>query len=342
MPTTPRRVTLAQIAGQAGVSLTTISKVLNGGPDVAPPTRARVEELLRRNGYQRRRGDRRESAVEVVLAELEGQWSVGVVEGVTEAAARRSLAVTLSVSGDQDGPGEEWERGVLRRRPAGVVLLYRGVAPSLRAELRSRGIPFVVVDPAGDPEPGVPAVGTADWGGGVSAARHLAGLGHRRIAVIAADDAQLRSRARLDGFVAGLAETGLEIGADIVRCSDPTPQSAASAAHALLDLAAPPTAIFAVSDMRALGVIAAARSRALTVPRDLSVVGFDDLDVARLSLPPLTTVRVPLRELGERAAGLVLDADVDADVTGAPARWELATSLTVRESTAELPADPPA
>ncbi|MDN3494831.1 LacI family DNA-binding transcriptional regulator [Planococcus sp. APC 4015] len=332
----PRRVTLSQIAGQAGVSLTTISKVLNGGPDVAAPTRARIEDLLQRSGYERRRGEHRDAAIEVVLAELDGHWSLGVIDGVSEAAARRSLAVTLSVTGDVGGPDEDWARAVLRRRPAGVVLLYRGIPAAVRDELRSRGIPFVVIDPAGDPAPGVPSIGTADWSGGVSAARHLGELGHRRIAVIAADDPSLRFRARLDGFAAGIAETGSTLEPDVIRRTGPTPESAAGATYALLELAPRPTAVFAVSDMRAFGVIAAARSRGMTVPTDLSVVGFDDVDVARLSLPPLTTVHLPLRELGERAVALALGTDTGAD---APA-WDLATSLIVRDSTAAPPGDP--
>lgn len=324
----PERVTLAQIAGQAGVSLTTISKVLNGGPDVAAGTRARIEDLLQRSGYERRRGERRDTAVEVVVPALDGHWALGVMDGVSEAAARRSLAVTLSVTGDAEGPGDEWARGVLRRRPAGVVLLSRGIPSPVREELRSRGIPFVVIDPAGDPAPGLPCVGTADWSGGVSAARHLGELGHRHVAVMAADDRLLRLRARLDGFVAGMAEVGLPVEPDAVHRCGATPESAADATHALLEATSRPTAVFAVSDMRAFGVIAAARSRGMTVPGDLSVVGFDDVDVAGLSLPPLTTVRLPLRELGERAVALVLGDDGDA-----PA-WDLATSLVVRGTTA--------
>lgn len=328
-----KRVTLADIAAQAEVSLTTISKVLNGGADVAPPTRARVEDLLAINDYRRRGGSPRGDSVEVVLAELDAHWSARVVDGIGDVAARHGLTVTLSVSGDPEGPGEGWDRAVLRRRPAGVVFMFRDISARTRIELRARGIRFVVVDPGGDPAPDLPAVGAADWGGGLLAARHLAELGHRSVGVIAGPDGQLRLRARLDGFRAGAA--GFSAEAPRTLHSEDDPASIAAQASALLALSPVPTAVFAVSDTRAIGVMNMAHASGIDVPGRLSVIGFDDLDIARLASPPLTTVHRPLHEIGEQAAAMLL-SDGGLAPRSTP-RVELATSLVLRGSTGPPP-----
>ena len=170
---TPPRVTLAEIAAEAGVSLATMSKVLNGRPDVSPATRARLEEHLARHGYTRRSQTPRSEFVELVFHELEPSWSMEVIEGVEDIAHAAGLSVVLTVSGDRHSPAADWIDGVLRRRPVAVVLVFSDLAERYRDKLRSRGIPFVIVDPAGDPAPDVPSVGSANWAGGLMATRHL-------------------------------------------------------------------------------------------------------------------------------------------------------------------------
>src|SRR5688572_27043484 len=123
------RVTLATIAAQTGVSMTTISKVLNGREDVAASTRARIEAQLQRQGY-RRRGDMRGDFIEVVLPELDANWSLEVISGVRDVAAAAGLTVTLAVSGDRRSPAEDWLHDVLKRRPSGVVLVFAGIEPA--------------------------------------------------------------------------------------------------------------------------------------------------------------------------------------------------------------------
>src|SRR5690606_31204896 len=193
------RVTLAQIAQEAGVSLATISKVLNGRPDVSMRTRANVEEHLTRHGYTRRGRDRRGEFLELVFHELESSWSMEVIEGVEDIAKAAGLSLVLTVSGSRHAPAADWVDGALRRRPVGVVMVFSDIAPPSREKLRSRGIPFVIVDPAGDPSPDVPSVGSANWSGGVMATRHLIELGHRRIAAITGPEDMMCSLARVDG-----------------------------------------------------------------------------------------------------------------------------------------------
>ncbi|MFK4834714.1 LacI family DNA-binding transcriptional regulator [Microbacterium sp. ZW T2_14] len=327
-----QRVTLKEIAAQTGVSLTTISKVLNGAADVSSATRALVEEQLRRSGYRRRRSKDRREYIEVVLHELDGDWALAVIEGVRESAAEAGLAISLSVSGDRRAPGAEWLDAVVRRGPTGIILLFADVPPQGRATLKARGIPFVIIDPAGDPAPGIPSVGSANWSGGLAATRHLLELGHRRIAAITGPEEVMSSLARLDGYRAAMTSAGAAIEPEWIRYGDFQREGGERHAGELLDLADPPTAIFAGNDLQALGVLYAAQARGVAVPGGLSVVGYDDLAIAELARPRLTTVHQPLREMAEQATKLLLQQldEPQPDVT----RVELATSLVLRDSTA--------
>lgn len=326
------RVTLAEIADEAGVSLATMSKVLNGRVDVAPATRARLEAHLARHGYTRRAAPQRSDLVELVFHELEASWSMEVVEGVQEVARAAGLSVVLTVSGDRHAPADDWIDGVLRRRPACVVLVFSDIAPRHREKLRSRGIPFVIVDPAGDPSPDVPSVGSANWSGGLVATRHLIELGHRRIAAISGPQDMMCSLARVDGYRSAMNAAGLGIDPDLIRFGDFLPGEGERHARELLALDDPPTAIFAGSDLQALGVMAACAAADLRVPGDISVVGYDDIAVARWTTPTLTTVHQPLRRMGEEATRLALRLAGGTAVD--TVRMDLATHLVVRNSTA--------
>lgn len=330
---TDARVTLSDVAAEAGVSLATISKVLNGRPDVSAATRARVEELLARHGYQRRTGQTTAKAelLELVFHELDRIWSMELIDGVESVAKEHGLSVVLTVTGDRHSPGAEWLDGVLRRRPAGVILVFSDLPPALRERLRSRAIPFAIVDPAGDPSPDVPSVGSANWSGGLAATRHLIELGHTRIAAITGPADMMCSLARLDGYRSAMNSAGLPIDPSWVRFGDFHVEGGRAEAMRLLDRPDRPTAIFAGSDLQALGTLEAARSLGLRVPEDLSIVGYDDIPLSRWVSPRLTTVHQPLRQMGVEAARLVLAV---AEGAAATQRMDLATSLVVRDSTA--------
>jgi len=333
MADTPR-VTLAEIAAEAGVSIATMSKVLNGRTDVAPGTRARLEEHLARHGYRRRNVTARSEVIELVFHELEASWSMEVIEGVEEVAHAAGLSVVLTVSGDRHSPSRDWIDGVLRRRPVGVVLVFSDIAAPHRTKLLSRGIPFVIVDPAGDPSPDVPSVGSANWSGGLMATRHLIELGHRRIAAITGPEDMMCSLARVDGYRSAMNAAGLPIDPAWIRFGDFHPGGGEAHARTLLSMPEPPTAVFAGSDLQALGVIAAATAAGLSVPSDLSVVGYDDIALSRWLSPQLTTVHQPLRRMGEEATRLALRLAEGESVD--TLRMDLATHLVVRGSTAAI------
>jgi LacI family xylobiose transport system transcriptional regulator len=326
------------VAEEAGVSLSTISKVLNGRSDVSAATRGRVEALLAERGYVRR-GGRSEShaeLIELVFHELDPIWSMELIDGVESVAKANGLSVVLTVSGSRHSPDPDWIEGVMRRRPVGIVLVFSELAPEYRERLRSRAIPFVIVDPAGDPSPDAPSVGSANWSGGLAATRHLIELGHRRIAAITGPDDMMCSLARVDGYRSAMNSAGLPIDEAWIRFGDFHVEGGRDRARELLALPDAPTAIFAGSDLQALGVLDAVREAGLRVPDDVSIVGYDDIPLARWVSPRLTTVHQPLRRMGEEAARLAIRL-ADEPVETTP-RMDLATSLVVRDSTAPPPA----
>ena len=333
-PQSTQTATLAEIAREAGVSAPTVSKVLNGRADVAPATRTRVEDLLRAYGYRRRRAEAtRSPLIDLVFHELESGWAMEVIRGVENAAREEGLSVVLSESAGRLTPGRTWADQVAARRPHGVVLVLSGLDESQRALLTSRSIPFVVMDPAGDPGDNVPSVGATNWQGGLAATRHLVELGHTRIASISGPSRMMGRRARVDGSRAALDTAGLPVDPALLKAGDFHHETGYRAGLELLRAPNRPTAVFAGNDLQALGLYEAARELGLRIPEDLSVVGFDDLPIARLVGPPLTTVRQPLMEMAETAAKLVLNLGREDGTSGAT-RVELATSLVVRNSTA--------
>ncbi|MFJ3139302.1 LacI family DNA-binding transcriptional regulator [Streptomyces sp. NPDC102359] len=328
------RVTLAAVAKEAGVSMPTVSKVLNGRSDVSRATRAKVEKLLDLHGYRRRvQPATRYPLIEIVFHELESVWAMELIRGVENVAKENRATVVLTESGTRHTPGPDWLPGVLQRRPLGVVLVFSSLPQDIKRQLRAAAIPFVVIDPAGDPDPDVPSVGSANWAGGLAATRHLTERGHRRIAIITGPEDMLCSLARLDGYRSAMAMAGLEVDQRLTRFGDFHVQGGFERAMELLEGPDRPTAIFAGSDLQALGVLEAARVKGLRVPEDLSVVGYDDVPLAQWSSPPLTTVHQPLRHMAEEASRMLLRPDVTG---GAAQRIELATRLVVRQSTAPL------
>ncbi|WP_433718023.1 LacI family DNA-binding transcriptional regulator [Actinoplanes sp. CA-051413] len=331
-----RRVTISAIADAAGVSVPTVSRVLNGRADVSAATRERVEQLLRDRGYRRRnsRAPGRAQVLDVVFDELDSPWAVELIRGVADVAHAAGAGTVVSAVHQDDTATRQWLRNLRTRTCDGVVFVLSQVAAPVQIQLRRLHIPVVVIDPAGGSASEVATVGATNWAGGLSATEHLLSLGHRRIGLIAGPRGLSCSRARLDGYRAALAAAGIGTDPALIVQGDFRHESGYTGGGRLLDLAEPPTAVFATSDQMALGVYEAARRRGLRVPADLSVTGFDDLPEARWSSPPLTTVRQPLAEMGGLAAHTVLRL-ARGEALQAP-RVELATELKVRDSTAPV------
>jgi LacI family transcriptional regulator len=328
-----RKTTLAAIAAEAGVSLPTVSKVVNGRPDVAPGTRARVEQLLDRHQYRRngQRPHRRSGLIDLVFNGLDSPWAVEILRGVEEWGAERSIAIAVSSVRHGDARPASWTSTIAGHHSDGVILVTSTLTPTQVGQLRGAGIPLVVIDPANTPPPDIPSVGATNWAGGLDATEHLLALGHRRIGAITGPADTLCSLARLDGYRSGLDRASVAADPALIRYGDFHHEGGFARAVELLGLADPPTAIFAGSDQQAFGVYEAARQRGLRIPDDLSVVGFDELPVSRWASPPLTTVRQPLAEMGSTAAQMLGEL-----IDGGPLRTnrvELSTELHIREST---------
>ena len=330
----PRAVTISDIAAQAGVSVPTVSRVLNRRSDVAPATRERVEQLLLEHGYQRRGAQTQERAwlIDLVFNDLDSPWAVEVIRGVEEAAHAAGAGTVVSAIHRRRSSARQWLQNLRARASDGVILVTTALDPDLHAELRRLHVPAVVVDPAGVPDLDVPTIGATNWAGGLSATEHLTSLGHRRIGFIAGRPGLWCSRARMDGYRAGLESAGLEVDPDLVVPGEFDYASGFIGGTRLLALPEPPTAVFAASDETALGVYEAARRQGLRVPEDLSVVGFDDLPLAGWASPPLTTVRQPLSEMGMLAVRTVLRLLNGERLESE--KVELATDVVPRESTA--------
>ncbi len=310
-----QRVTIAHIADAAGVSVPTVSKVVNGRADVAPDTRERVERMLREHGYKRPTAPTHAELLDVVFNELESPWAMEIIKGVEEVARENGLGVVLSA---QEGPGaigRSWVDAVASRRSAGLILVVSELAPEQIGRLTARNNPFVDVDPAGEPAAGVPSVGATNWNGGLSATRHLLELGHTRIGMIGGPPGMLCSRARVDGYRAALETADQQVDPDLIRWGTFHVEAGFEQGCALLELPDPPTAIFAGSDLQAFGVYEAARVKGIEIPTQLSVVGFDDLPMARWVGPPLTTIRQPLTEMAATAASANVAAAKRTDFT---------------------------
>jgi len=321
-------VTIAYIAESAGVSVPTVSKVLNGRSGVSDDTRARVERLINEYGYRKPAGNR-SNTMELVFRELESMWAVEIIRGVEQVARKHRVGVVVSEFGLHDTVAMSMDDTVGRRPQC--VLSVAQLSYAEREHLRAKGIPFVVFDPMTELPDDVPFVGATNWRGGQAATRHLLELGHRRIAMINGPD-QVCCRARLAGFHSAMETAGVPVDPDLVVSAFLTREEGYAAACGLLARPDRPTAIFASNDMQALGVYQAARETGLRIPDDLSVVGFDDLPVVAWVDPPLTTIHQPLTEMAVAATelALALGRGEEAPQIGV----EIATTLTIRNSTA--------
>ncbi|MEU9834717.1 LacI family DNA-binding transcriptional regulator [Streptosporangium sp. NPDC048047] len=325
----PGSVTIAYIAESAGVSVPTVSKVLNGRSGVSAQTRARVEGLINRYGYRKPASSSRNNIVELVFRELESMWAVEIIRGVERVARKNRVGVMVSEFGLHDSSPMSIDDTV-GRRPR-CVLSVAQLSPEERDQLTAKGIPFVVFDPSEELPDDVPFVGATNWRGGRAATRHLVELGHRRIAMISGPDHPF-CRARVAGYLSAMAEAGLPADPAPVVRTLLTREDGRTAALGLLSRPDRPTAVFTANDLQALGVYQAARELGLSIPGDLSVVGFDDLPVVAWVDPPLTTVHQPLSEMAAAATELALSLGRGEEIT--QVGLEIATTLTVRGSTA--------
>jgi LacI family transcriptional regulator len=330
--TTHRRTTIRDVAARAGVSVATVSKVLNARYGVSASTVAHVQTVIDELGYQSSivassLRSHQTNVVGILVADLE-PFSTELLKGASRAVRDTSYELVVYSAGGRAADRVGWERRYLSR--LGGTLIDGALLVTPTVVDAQVGIPVVAVDPhTGDS--GVPTVASDNLHGARLATEHLLELGHRRIGFIAGRPDLQSARLRQQGYELALAEAGLAFEPGLVAEGAFEQEPSHEAAIRLLCAADRPTAIFAANDLSAMGVLTAAAELGLDVPGDLSVVGFDNVPESVMSEPALTTIEQPIQLMGRRALEMLLALLAGSEVAE---RVTLPTRLVQRRSTA--------
>jgi DNA-binding LacI/PurR family transcriptional regulator len=334
-----QRYTIRDVAAAAEVSQATVSRVLAGrGRYVRQHLRDRVERAARELGYRPSMQaaalrTNRTYLVGLILRSITNPVWPEVARGVQGAARRAGYSVVLANTEWEEGSEQEY-LATARRAGFDGILISPGRVTN--EELRELGIPAAILGSQAE-FPDFDVVGIDTEQGSADAVGHLAGLGHRRIALIAPPLDSSSGQKRRRDYRRALAGRGLAERADYVVEAPRTREGGQMAAAALLGLAEPPTALLASNDQQAIGALATAQRRGLSVPEELSIVGFDDIDAASATTPPLTTLRRPQREYGQLAMQFLLER-IEGRAPEQPRRRLFPCELVVRRTTGPAPA----
>ncbi len=329
-------VTITDIAQVAGVSPSTVSRALNDHPRISAITRERVQKLAQELGYTpsalaRGLVTRQTTTIGVVISSASDPFIAPLVAGIEELAHNNGYSVFLCSSHLDRERELTAVRSFYERRASGVIVIGSQVDEGY-LKLRDRfPLPIVLINCRTYPY----SIASDNSDGARQAVEHLMRLGHKRIAYIANPSSCGTNRDRFIGYKQVLDREAIPLDQDLIVESDGTPKGGNRAVERLLALAHYPTSFFCFNDMTAIGVICALRKAGLQVPRDKSVVGFDDLDLAPYYCPPLTTVRQPTYQMGQRAIQTLLGLVQGKDDLGPEI---LPCKLIVRETTGPIPA----
>lgn len=330
----PARVTIKDVARVAGVSVATVSRVLNASGPVADDTRDRIHRVAQElrfvpNGAARSLSTRRTGTLGVLLPDLHGEFFSEVIRGLDQAAQARGFHLLLSSSHNHLDDIEAALRA-MRGRVDGLVVMSPHIDAAVLSANLHGSVPAVLLnspDPAGEFD----TLRVDNFGGAREMVRHLLAHGHRRVAMVCGPARNHDADERLRGYRAALAEAGVDGSAALEIEGDFTDEGGFRAARAVLGAPQRPTAVFAANDATAIGLIGALREAGLAVPADVAVGGFDDIPISRYLTPPLTSVRVSINELGARAMEQLVRA-VEGENRHARVDETLPTTLVVRES----------
>jgi LacI family transcriptional regulator len=334
-----QKLTISDIARMAGVSKKTVSRVINHSGQVRQDTRDKILSVVKEHGYQpdpqaRALALRRSYLIGLISNQPNPQYVVDIQSGILQALTGTSYQLVIRPC-DRSSPTlyDDICQIIAHQKFFGVIL-----TPSISEDdeligrLRQMECPYVRIAAVSLDTPDN-MIETHDYVGAAEAARHIAELGHARIAHIHGPNTFLSASERLRGFRVGLAEYGLRIDEQYLLRGGYTFESGMQCGEKLLALPKPPTAVFAGNDEMAVGVYQAARRAGLSVPGDLSIVGFDDAPIATRIWPTLTTVRLPIVHMGRIAAQLLVSNN-DRMAMEPPSATSVMPSLLVRDSTA--------
>ncbi|MCL2418205.1 MAG: LacI family transcriptional regulator [Conexibacteraceae bacterium] len=328
------RLTIRDVAKLAGVSPATVSRVLNGRPEVSDSVRESVMKVVNEHNYTGSRvgGATRSGLVGVTLPLIHHSYFSEILAGVSEAFYEHDIPMVLCPTLHEHDREVTLLERLRQGTTDGAILILPEESDEELAALQEQGYVFVIVDPRSPLDEHVPTVSAAHISGAREATEHLLQLGHRRIAAITGPRGWIATEERLRGYRIALGEAGITPDPSLQVEANFRDNGGRAAMEQLLALPERPTAIFAFNDMLAVGVLQAAGKHGLRVPADISVVGFDDTFEASILDPPLTTVRQPLAEMGRMAVSQLVRLLQNQRIEAL--HVELATKLVVRGSTA--------
>src|SRR5574339_1141960 len=333
--TIPSKVTIVEGAERAGVSLGTVSRVMNNDSHVAPETRERVSAVMREMGYVANRQARglkgsRTNVIGILAPDLGTGYIGEILHGIDAELALHQLDLMLFTTHRTATKEANYVANMVQGMVDGLLLVLPRNPADYMGTLTRRNFPFVLIDHQGTGNP-CPAVGATNWQGGYHATEYLIKLGHRRIGFITGSMDLGAALDRLEGYQSALRVHHIPEDPRLIYEGTFFQPDGYVGGSALLDLESPPTAIFASNDVMAMGAMDAIRSRGLRVPEDVSIIGFDDIPQAAMVRPALTTVRQPLEQMGRLATQMLIDQlKYPEKEIG---RVELPTQLIVRDST---------
>ncbi|WP_231699417.1 LacI family DNA-binding transcriptional regulator [Limnochorda pilosa] len=329
-------VRLRDIASATGLSINTVSRALNGKPDVSPETRQHVLRTATRLGYRPNvvaRNLRRQTShtLGVVVPDFVNPFFAAVVQGIEAEARQRGYNIVLCNTSEDERLEAEALNILVEQRVAGILLTPVRTDARAVSELCGGPIPVVLI--ARDcPGLGLAAVLNDDAAGAYLAVEHLCSRGRSRILFVTAPFSNWSSLERYKGYSEALERQGVALVPERVIQVNPTSDAAYTTVKTALEDGVDFDAVFAFSDFVAIGVLRALKEANISVPDDVSVVGYDDIDIAGMLETPLTTVGVAKRRLGQEAARILIDRLADSDAGGAPGRVVLSPQLIVRDS----------
>ncbi|HEU0076955.1 MAG TPA: LacI family DNA-binding transcriptional regulator [Longimicrobiaceae bacterium] len=339
-------ITIRDVAARAGVSIATVSRVLNGSGPVREETRARVEQVAAElnftpHGAARSLITRRTDTFGVVLPDLFGEFFSEVIRGMDPLA--RGNGYHLLLSSSHDNLREiEFALQAMRGRVDGLIVMSPNVAAQALEPCLPGDVPVVLLNCEAAAGGARHAINVDNFGGARAMVLHLAGLGHRRIAMVGGSAGNFDARERQRGYLAALAEAGIAADPALEAAGDFTERGGYRAAEALARLDPRPTALFCANDSMAVGAMSALRAAGLRVPADVAVAGFDDIPIARYIDPALSSVHVDVHRLGALAVGMLCDT-LGKETPHPPVHEMLPTRLVIRRSCgATGPGDEPA
>jgi len=325
----PQRVKMSDVARTAGVSVATVSKVVNGRWGVAQRTVDHVQQVIEQLGYEASLGaqslrSHRTNVLGILVAEFE-PFSTELLKGASTEVKSTEYELRAYTAGAR-GAMVGWERRSLARLSGTLIDGAILVTPTV-VETKE-GFHVVAIDPHTGPT-GMPTIDSDNFAGAVLATNYLLSLGHRRIGFIGGRPDLESARLREAGFRSAMAEAGVTVDETLVRIGGYRIETAEGPARELLSRAERPTALFAANDLSAIATMTAAQGLGLTVPDDLSVIGFDNVPESAMASPPLTTIRQPLQQMGAEALRLLVDllAGIERET-----HVRLPTDLVVRAS----------